>query len=201
MRNIGQLSLDDISANWPRPEDMNKSFRKLISTHAVQPLPVYKDGIYVELQHVNAALKNALVEVHFSLRHYQIKDKNSDHFMDSFAATVQQIIVLKEGVPKKPNVYKRKNLLDGPVQPKPSAGITPAPTKLSTMGQKTANAMAGPSLTPALTSTMHNLDGFLTPSEGPTLTVAKGKKKAIDPEEPTPTVVKAVTSCSKKRMN
>jgi hypothetical protein len=106
MRNIGQQSLDEISANWLIPEDMNESFRKLISTHAVQPLPVYKDGIYVEPQHVNAALKNALVEVHFCLRHYQIKDKNSERFVDSFAATVQQIIVLKEGVPKKPNVYK-----------------------------------------------------------------------------------------------
>lgn len=75
---------------------------------------------FVEPADVPSALENALVEVHFSISHYRIgKDATS---IDSFSAIVQQVLILKTGVPKKSSPYKRKNFREGPVR------IKPAPT-------------------------------------------------------------------------
>jgi hypothetical protein len=46
---------------------------------------------------------------------------------DSFTEQVQRIIILKDGIPKADNIYKRKNLLDGPFWPK----LFTAPPKLA----------------------------------------------------------------------
>jgi hypothetical protein len=101
---------------------MADDLHTLMGTHEVQPLPVYKDNSYIEPSAVNNALKGALVEVHFCIQHYRIKNKDADKMSDSFSGQVQQIIILKDGIPKSDNVYKRKNLLDGPFRPKPFTG-------------------------------------------------------------------------------
>jgi hypothetical protein len=91
----------------------------LMLTHKAQPLPVYKNDTYIEPPAVNAALKGALVEVHFSIQHYCIINQDADKTSDSFSGQVQQIIILEDGTPKSDNAYKWKNLLDGPFRPKP----------------------------------------------------------------------------------
>jgi hypothetical protein len=111
--------MDNTTANWPIPDDMKKEFESLSITHQVQPLAAFKNDLYIEPNDVNSAMKNALVEVHFCLRHYRIKDKANGRLVDSFVGIVQQIVILKDGVPKPPNAYKRKNVLEGPYKPKP----------------------------------------------------------------------------------
>ena len=72
---------------------------------------------------VNSALRNALVEVHFNIRHYKI----GDH--DSFTAIPLQITILKDEALTITFPYKRKNIRDGPVRLKPfrtSPPIQPA---------------------------------------------------------------------------
>jgi hypothetical protein len=200
-------TLDDITANWPVPDDMTKHYRNIMATHMAQPLPVYKDGAYVQPLHVNAALKNALVEVHFSLHHYRIKDKTADRLVDSFNGIVQQIIILKEGVPKPINPYKRKNLLDGPYRPrpfeslpvqtaspptsvkKPTTPMTPVPApvalNISTTNAATTSTIPGTNTTPAnppIANTPTNATTVATTSTIPTMTV------------PTPITTETVTT-------
>jgi len=114
----------------------------LMLTHEAQPLPVYKDNTYIEPRAVNNALKGALVEVHFCIQHYRIKNKDAAKTSDSFSGQVQQIIILQDGIPKNDNIYKRKNLLDGPFRPKP---FTTAPKLTSQNLSGSAVTMVTPS--------------------------------------------------------
>jgi hypothetical protein len=113
---------------------MKVDLSQLMSTHATQPLPVFKDNEYVQPPAVNSALKDSLVEVHFSVKHYRIRKRDSKP-MDLFTRLVEQIIILKPGKLRLPSTYKRKNLLEGPYQPKPfrngpssPSSIIPLPT-------------------------------------------------------------------------
>jgi hypothetical protein len=103
---------------------------RLMGTHIVQPLPVFKDDIYVLPPAVNSAMKGSLVEVHFSLKHYRIRKRDSKPF-DSFTGLVEQIIILKPGEPRLSTSYKRKNILDGPYRPKPFNITPPIVTSVS----------------------------------------------------------------------
>src|SRR5882757_4782444 len=112
--------IDCITANWPVPTDLADEMSALIPTHAVQPLRVYKDDEYVQPNDVNNLLKGALVEIHFSLKHYRIFRKAEGlKAFDSFSATIEQIVVLKAGENRGTSFYKCKNMLDGPYRPKP----------------------------------------------------------------------------------
>ena len=65
---------------------------------------------------MNNTLKSSLVEVHFNIRHHKI----GDH--DSFTGVPVQVIVLKSPTVPSSSPYKRKNLRDGPIRPKPFDG-------------------------------------------------------------------------------
>ena len=112
------LFFDETTANWPVTEDMREDLNQLMATHAAQPLPVFKDDLYVRPAAVNSTLKDSLVEVHFAIKHYRIQKRDSKP-IDSFTGLVEQVIILKSGEPRAQNSYKRKNLLDGPYRPKP----------------------------------------------------------------------------------
>jgi hypothetical protein len=99
--------VDDETDNWPVPDNVQKDLCKIKRTHCVQPLRAYLDNRFVEPNDVNGLLANALVEVHFSLKHYRIQ-REGDKGFDSFTANIEQINVLKRGAPKAPNPYKRK---------------------------------------------------------------------------------------------
>jgi hypothetical protein len=71
---------------------------------------------FVEPLKVNKALKNALVEIHFSIIHYKIGRGGDMH--DSFTAVPKQVIILKTAPLEMPSAYKRKNVRSGPVRPK-----------------------------------------------------------------------------------
>jgi hypothetical protein len=100
------------------PTALQAELDNLKLSHTVTPLPVYRLGQFVEPLEVTRALTNALVEVHFRIKHYHIARK--DGAFDSFSGIVEQVVILKDGMPKAPNAYKRKKLRDGPFRPKPS---------------------------------------------------------------------------------
>ena len=110
--------LDDTTAKWPVPDDMRAELQQLMGTHMAQPLLIFKDDVYVPPLAVNSTLKDSLVEVHFSIKHYRIHKRDSKP-IDSFTGLVEQVIVLRAGEPRVGNSYKRKNLLEGPYRPKP----------------------------------------------------------------------------------
>ncbi len=55
----------------------------------------------------------AVVELHFELHHFCIKPKK----LDSFNATIEQVLILKKGNTLTSTRYKRKNVRDGKVFP------------------------------------------------------------------------------------
>lgn len=122
-------TLDTLTMNWPVPEEMKSDLHKLMSTHCAQPLPVYKDDKYVKPDAVNDAIRGALVEVHFTIRHYRIWKKATNNepptCTDSFTGNIQQVIILSSAIPRPSTAYKRKNLADGPFCPKPRITASP----------------------------------------------------------------------------
>jgi hypothetical protein len=140
--------MDATTANWPVPDDMKEDLEAIMGSHKVQPLPVYKDDKYVTPTEVNATLPNALVEVHFRLRHYKIFRKGAEKCIDSFSGLIEQIVVLKPGSPRPLTGYKRKNLLDGPFRPKPYVAHS---AKSNVQVTAPENAIAGPSNTKEIT--------------------------------------------------
>jgi hypothetical protein len=125
--------VDETTANWPIPPDMSDDMCNLMHTHMALPLPVYKGNSYIDPVRVNAAIKGALVKVHFCLHHYRIKQKEGNRSIDWFAGIVQQIVILKDGVPKTDSsYYKHKNLLDGPYRLKPfdSPSLSAIPSEI-----------------------------------------------------------------------
>ena len=83
----------------------------------MQPLHAYIDGHFIEPNDVNGILSNSLAEIHFSLKHYQIQHEGQKGF-DSFTSNIEQINVLKCGVPRAPNPYKQRNPRDRPLNVK-----------------------------------------------------------------------------------
>jgi hypothetical protein len=87
-------------------------------------------------------MTNALIEVHFSMRHYRI-NKDSESF-DFFVAYIEQIVILTSGQPSARDAYKRKNLRDGPYHPASSPSVTtgsrtaPSTSSAVETGQKRA---------------------------------------------------------------
>lgn len=140
-------TVDDLTFNWPVPNEMATDLREIMSTHCAQPLPVYKNDKYIEPTAVKAAINGALVEVHFTVRHFRIWRKATNEEpatnIDSFTGDIQQIIILNDAVPRMVTGYKRKNLADGPFRPKsfsdthttssptPSTSNLPASTSIS----------------------------------------------------------------------
>jgi hypothetical protein len=69
-------------------------------------------------------MRNALVEVHFRIKHYRING-DSDAF-DSFSGLVEQVVILQPGRPKAASPYKdRLRAHQGPYRPQPPARAKP----------------------------------------------------------------------------
>lgn len=125
--------MDEETENWPVPVELQDAFDAIKYTYRVNPLPVYRNDVFVEPLLVNKALKNALVEVHFNIRHFKIEEH------DSFTAVPLQVIILKDGPPEASSPYKRKNMRDGPVRPKDFTATTEASTPVA---KPSSSAMA-----------------------------------------------------------
>ena len=105
------------TSSWPVPVGFEHFLKDVQYTHYVNPIRLYdENNQFVKPTNANAILRDALVEVHFTIKHYTI-GKATNAF-DWFNAIFQQIIVLKSAPPKLPSPYKRKNIHDGPFRPK-----------------------------------------------------------------------------------
>ncbi|KAF7972408.1 hypothetical protein HWV62_18066 [Athelia sp. TMB] len=96
---------------------LQKKYHDLMRNYAVTPLRVFKSGVYVKPDAVQALLQNALVEVHYTLKHFAFKNLTSSAY-DTFTATLQQVIWLKAGTRRQLDggYNKRRNPSDGPTQ-------------------------------------------------------------------------------------
>ena len=80
--------------------------------YEAMPLPVYINDWFVKPSDVYKAVRGAIVEVQFELRHFRIQKKK----VDSYNAKVLQVFILKPGVPRPPSAFKRWNVEDGPMK-------------------------------------------------------------------------------------
>jgi hypothetical protein len=103
------------------PPDLRPSLDEIKHECRALPLRVYIGEKYVSVEKVNDTLCGALVEIHFELRHFTIRQKN----FDSFNASIKQIIVLQPGEAEEASPYKRESELDGsePIQKKPTLDL------------------------------------------------------------------------------
>ncbi|RDB22881.1 hypothetical protein Hypma_009994 [Hypsizygus marmoreus] len=96
--------VDDESENWPIPAAHSLLYNSTKYTHRVVPLPVYDvDRQFVDCIRANSALRDAVVEVHFTVKHYGIRREPA---YDSFSGVAQQILILKVAPGKKTNRYQ-----------------------------------------------------------------------------------------------
>ena len=89
-------------------------FQRLAPDYRVCALPVYKDNHFVEPPAVKTAMADALVEVHFELKHY-VLDKDGAQ-QDSFSAYVVEIKILRDGEAAAASPSRKRNLRDGPLR-------------------------------------------------------------------------------------
>lgn len=109
--------LDEATANYPAPPSLRKDFFELKSQYSISPFPLFRldDSTYIEPDGVEALMKNALVEVHFTLTHYNIKSGSGS--TDTFSGQFQQFLFLKQGKARSMQgpFGQKRNLRDGPV--------------------------------------------------------------------------------------
>lgn len=84
---------------WACPPQHQAEHDELISTHRWAPLAIYnEDKKFVECKDAHEALCGALVEVHFTLKHYHIKKDG----YNSFTAIPLQVQILKPAMRPSP---------------------------------------------------------------------------------------------------
>ncbi|KAI9435942.1 hypothetical protein H4582DRAFT_1854634 [Lactarius indigo] len=139
--------VDDETDKWPVPEDLQPDLDDLKFEYQAMPLSVYRSDKIVPVDLVSKVVKGALVEVHFELHHYHIRNKESSSDFDSFNATIEQVIVLQPGEAPVDSPYKRKNVAEGPIRMVIPSIV--ANTETAKDGNK-GSAAAGPSRLPLL---------------------------------------------------
>jgi len=108
---------DDKTKNWSMPDPVMEDFQCIKNNFRVCPLPIFNiDDCFIEAPEANGCLRNALVEVHFSLVHYKVSSPRQTH--DSYNAMPKQVIVLNEAPIQELSIYKHKNIQSGPMRPK-----------------------------------------------------------------------------------
>ncbi|KAH9009399.1 hypothetical protein EDB85DRAFT_2162774 [Lactarius pseudohatsudake] len=85
--------VDETTENWPILDDFHADLEKIKIDYRAVPLSVFKGDAFVPPEQVTDIVKGALVEVHFELYHYHIRNKG----YDSFNSSIEQIIVLQPG--------------------------------------------------------------------------------------------------------
>ncbi|KAF7985886.1 hypothetical protein HWV62_43766 [Athelia sp. TMB] len=152
--------LDETTRTYAKyiPQSLQKKYHDLIGEHAVTPLRLFtRDGAYITPDNTESVLPGALVEAHFTFKHYWFRGGNNS---DTFTAGLEQTIWLKAGIPRLVDggYNKRRNPFDGPTQPPinkafktvagASASMSPASTNVPSNVTKKSS-----SVVPAVAST------------------------------------------------
>lgn len=143
------------TGSWPVQSQYADALAAIVDTHSVQLLPVYRaNDKFVLPEHVPDAIKGALVEIHFTVKHYTIS-KGSRH--DVFSGIMEQIIIIQTAPPSIPNPYRQK-LTKGPYKITPTdihadqiravAAFVPSVNPYPVAASLSSNAAMSPSLEP-----------------------------------------------------
>jgi hypothetical protein len=87
--------LAEETCSWPVPVEHHLKFDSITCSNHIHLLPVFFKDKFVEPIQAYAHLVNALVEVHFSLKHYSLDNKSGGGKFDCFMATVEDVIISK----------------------------------------------------------------------------------------------------------
>jgi len=100
-----------VTAEWPVQDRTRTVFERAAMSHYISPLPAFdEDHSLIDPNEYHKKLCGAVVQVHFALIHYFIKqDKKS-----VFTAVVREIIVLHAPPAAPMNPLKHGRLSDGP---------------------------------------------------------------------------------------
>ena len=107
--------VDEETATWPIPAQLKDELNRIKYTHIVNPLPVYKDDIFVAPIEVEKELKGALIEVTLNIEHYPIFKRDAPPH-DTFVGDVLQVNILRSAEPVLPNIYKTRDVHKGPIK-------------------------------------------------------------------------------------
>ena len=101
-----------MTAHWPVVGKTKEALDAIADTHTVVPLPAFdEDHEPIAPEEYQRKLSGAVVEVHFALMHYLIKQEKKS----VFTAVVRQIVVLRAPPAPPVNPLKRAWLSDGPM--------------------------------------------------------------------------------------
>jgi len=111
-------TIENATANWPVQECTREALEHAASTHLVCPLPAFdEDHTPLDPGEYQKKLRGAIVQVHFALMHYFIKQEKKS----VFTAVIREIVVLRSPPAAPVNPLKRGWLADGPVMARPNA--------------------------------------------------------------------------------
>jgi len=105
------LPLEKVTAEWPVHERAKPALGRAAVTHNISPLPAYdEEHTLIAPNNYHRKLCGAIVQVHFAIVHYFIKQSKKS----VFTAVAREILVLRSPAPAPVNPLKRARLSDGP---------------------------------------------------------------------------------------
>ena len=109
-------------ASWPVSDRCKGHLHELMSSHNIQPLPVYDENHnLIPPSQYESKLKGALVKVHMAICHHHIKSSKRD----IFNVILRELIVLTPPAAMPTSPFKRRRLNKGPSTKCRNKGKTP----------------------------------------------------------------------------
>jgi len=106
------LPLEKLTMEWPVHEQVKTALARAALTHNISPLLAYdKDHTPIAPKNYHRKLCGAIVQVHFALIHYFIKQSKKS----VFTAVTREIVVLRAPLAAPLNPLKRGRLTNGPI--------------------------------------------------------------------------------------
>ncbi|PBK65551.1 hypothetical protein ARMSODRAFT_978340 [Armillaria solidipes] len=194
--------LDNLIQTWPVDTEHQAGLDQLKTTHRVNRLKVFDvDESPVLPQHVASTLKGTLVEVHFTIRHWAIR-QNKEPTQHTFSCTMNQICILKRAPPIAPNPY---NSVVRPYRPMPTRSkvqsvsqIAPTPASEPSSNNE-ASASQPQSLTPAPEAVQRQEPPLLPQSTSPPTLPPQGPQTISKPTRPLPAALSKETVSGTRR--
>lgn len=109
---MSYFATEETTANWPVQEQAREALVHAAATHNVCPLRAYdEEHNTIPPNHYQRKLCGAIVQIHFTLVHYFIRQAKRS----VFTAFTREMIVLHSPLPTLVNPLKRGHLSDGPL--------------------------------------------------------------------------------------